>query len=153
MFGPFGAQEIFLVLVIALILFGPRRLPDIGKSMGKMMAEFRKASNEFKRTLEDEVESEKARETAPAPAAASASAGTTPSPYSDGMVDAVAPDSSTEPLPAHTEETAVSPADQPVSSPEVPDAHVAAGPEPAPVTTEGEPGTISRPDSRPIEPR
>ena len=151
--------------MIALIVFGPRRLPDIGKSMGKMLAEFRKASNEFKRTLEDEVESEKARETPPAPTPASGSAGTTvtPSPYSDGMVDAVAPASWTEPSPTHTEETAVFAADQPVSDrpvsdppvpdAHVPDAHVEAGQEPAPVATEGEPGTISRADSRPIEPR
>ena len=44
---------------MALIVFGPRKLPEIGKSMGKMLAEFRKASNDFKRTIEDEVEAEK----------------------------------------------------------------------------------------------
>jgi Tat protein translocase TatB subunit len=59
MFGPIGGTELLLILVIALIIFGPRKLPDIGKSMGKMMAEFRRASNEFKRTIEDEVEAEK----------------------------------------------------------------------------------------------
>jgi len=61
MFGTLGGQEILLILVIALIVFGPRRLPDIGKSMGKMLAEFRKASQDFKRTIEDEVEAEKIR--------------------------------------------------------------------------------------------
>ena len=61
MFGTLGGQEIILILVIALIVFGPRRLPDIGKSMGKMLAEFRKASQDFKRTIEDEVEAEKIR--------------------------------------------------------------------------------------------
>jgi Tat protein translocase TatB subunit len=80
MFGTLGGPEIFLILVVALIVFGPRRLPDIGKSVGKMLAEFRKASNDFKRTIEDEVEAERLREldtaraapptTAPAPAAA-----------------------------------------------------------------------------------
>jgi len=59
MFGPIGGPELLLILVIALIVFGPRKLPEIGKSMGKMMAEFRRASNEFKRTIEDEVEAEK----------------------------------------------------------------------------------------------
>jgi len=54
-----------LILVVALIVFGPRRLPEIGKSMGKMLAEFRKASNDFKRTIEDELEAEKARDSAP----------------------------------------------------------------------------------------
>jgi len=62
MFGTLGGPEIFLILVVALIVFGPRRLPDIGKSVGKMLAEFRKASNDFKRTIEDEVEAERLRE-------------------------------------------------------------------------------------------
>jgi len=75
MFGTLGGPEIFLILVVALIVFGPRRLPDIGKSVGKMLAEFRKASNDFKRTIEDEVEAERVREldtarTAPPPAPA-----------------------------------------------------------------------------------
>ncbi len=67
MFGTLGGPEIFLILVIALIVFGPRRLPEIGKSMGKMLAEFRKASNDFKRTIEEEVEAEKYRATTPEP--------------------------------------------------------------------------------------
>jgi Tat protein translocase TatB subunit len=62
MFGTLGGPELFLILVIALIVFGPRKLPEIGKSLGKMMAEFRKASNEFKRTIETEVEADKIRE-------------------------------------------------------------------------------------------
>ena len=62
MFGTLGGPEIFLILVVALIVFGPRRLPEIGKSVGKMLAEFRKASNDFKRTIEDEVEAERVRE-------------------------------------------------------------------------------------------
>lgn len=59
MFGTLGGSELFLILVIALIVFGPRKLPDIGKSIGKMMVEFRKASNDFKQTIENEVEAEK----------------------------------------------------------------------------------------------
>jgi sec-independent protein translocase protein TatA len=66
MFGTLGGPEVILILVVALIVFGPRRLPEIGKSMGKMLAEFRKASNDFKRTIEDELEAEKVKEsTAP----------------------------------------------------------------------------------------
>lgn len=61
MFGTLGGPELLLILVIALIVFGPRQLPEIGKSLGKMLVEFRRASNDFKRTLEDEVEAEKAR--------------------------------------------------------------------------------------------
>jgi len=66
MFGTLGGPEVILILVVALIVFGPRRLPEIGKSMGKMLAEFRKASNDFKRTIEDELEAEKSRESQPA---------------------------------------------------------------------------------------
>ena len=62
MFGTLGAPELFLIFVVALIVFGPNKLPEIGKSLGKMMAEFRKASNEFRSTIESEVESEKIRE-------------------------------------------------------------------------------------------
>ena len=62
MFGTLGGPELFLILVVALIVFGPRKLPEIGKSMGKMMAEFRKASQDFQRTIEEEVEAEKLRE-------------------------------------------------------------------------------------------
>jgi Tat protein translocase TatB subunit len=62
MFGTLGGPEVILILVVALIVFGPRRLPEIGKSMGKMLAEFRKASNDFKRTIEDELEAEKLKE-------------------------------------------------------------------------------------------
>ena len=62
MFGTLGGPELFLILVVALIVFGPRKLPEIGKSVGKMMAEFRKASQDFQRTIEEEVEAEKLRE-------------------------------------------------------------------------------------------
>ena len=62
MFGTLGGPELLLILVIALIVFGPRKLPEIGKSIGKMMVEFRRASNDFKRTIEDEVEADKMRQ-------------------------------------------------------------------------------------------
>ena len=75
MFGTLGGPEVILILVVALIVFGPRRLPEIGKSMGKMLAEFRKASNDFKRTIEDELEAEKSRESQPTPTPAPESRG------------------------------------------------------------------------------
>jgi TatA/E family protein of Tat protein translocase len=64
MFGSLGGPELILILVIALIVFGPRKLPEIGRSMGKMLAEFRKASTEFQRTINDEMEADRAREAA-----------------------------------------------------------------------------------------
>jgi Tat protein translocase TatB subunit len=62
MFGTLGGPELFLIFVVALIVFGPRKLPEIGKSLGRMMSEFRRASNDFRSTIESEVESEKIRE-------------------------------------------------------------------------------------------
>jgi TatA/E family protein of Tat protein translocase len=54
--------ELIVILVIALIIFGPRKLPDLGRSLGKSIGEFRKASNELKSTLEDEIRVEEQRE-------------------------------------------------------------------------------------------
>jgi TatA/E family protein of Tat protein translocase len=56
-----GMTEILVILVIALIVFGPRKLPDLGKSLGQAMSQFRRASDDFKRTWEQEVETEKIR--------------------------------------------------------------------------------------------
>ncbi len=53
-----GMQELILIGVIALIIFGPRKLPQIARTIGKTMAEFRKATNEFKSTWEKEVDFE-----------------------------------------------------------------------------------------------
>jgi TatA/E family protein of Tat protein translocase len=64
MFGTLGGPELFLIMVVALIVFGPKKLPEIGKSLGRMMNEFKKASSEFRQTLEDEVEADKRRESA-----------------------------------------------------------------------------------------
>lgn len=88
MFGTLGGPELLLILVIALIVFGPRKLPEIGKSLGKMMVEFRRASNDFKRTIEEEVEADKMRtalEAAPIDAAAD-------TPASAAMPDALPPE-------------------------------------------------------------
>ena len=53
-----GIQEVVIIFIIALVIFGPRKLPDLGKSLGKSLAEFKRASNELKRTWEDEVRAE-----------------------------------------------------------------------------------------------
>ena len=53
-----GFSEVLVIFVIALIVFGPRKLPDLGKSLGKGLAEFKRASNELKRTWEEEVQTE-----------------------------------------------------------------------------------------------
>ena len=53
--GPLGVPELIIILVVALIVFGPKKLPELGKSLGKGLAEFRKASNELRSTIEQEV--------------------------------------------------------------------------------------------------
>jgi sec-independent protein translocase protein TatA len=53
-----GFPEIVIIFIIALLIFGPRKLPELGKSLGKGLAEFKRASNELKRTWEEEVKTE-----------------------------------------------------------------------------------------------
>ena len=53
--GPLGVPELIVVFVIALLVFGPRRLPELGRTLGKALGEFRKASNELKSVVEEEV--------------------------------------------------------------------------------------------------
>jgi sec-independent protein translocase protein TatA len=60
-----GPLELAIVLIIALVIFGPKRLPELGKSLGRSINEFKRASNELKNTLEDEIRVEEQRTTAP----------------------------------------------------------------------------------------
>ena len=69
MFGSIGMPELIIIFVIALIIFGPRKLPELGRSLGKSLAEFKRASNELRSTLEEEVRLEEQR-TPPAAQAA-----------------------------------------------------------------------------------
>ena len=56
MFGSIGMPELVLIFVVALLVFGPKKLPEIGKSLGKGLAEFKRASDELKKTIETEIE-------------------------------------------------------------------------------------------------
>ena len=141
MFGTLGGPELFLIFVVALIVFGPRKLPEIGKSLGKMMAEFRRASNEFRSTIESEVEAEKIREAmrieppkvepvAPPPAASASSA---PPPSPEGTV-------TTEGQAPSTEQPVDPAAQGPVQTTAAPQENV--------------PLTVSRqPENTPIDPK
>jgi TatA/E family protein of Tat protein translocase len=62
MFGSLGMPELLIIFVIALIIFGPRKLPELGRSLGKSLGEFKRASNELRNTLEEEVRVEERKE-------------------------------------------------------------------------------------------
>ena len=64
MFGSIGMPELIIILVIALIIFGPRKLPELGKSLGRSLNEFKKASTDLQNTLEQEIKIEEQKENA-----------------------------------------------------------------------------------------
>jgi TatA/E family protein of Tat protein translocase len=55
MFGSLGLPELLLIFAVALIVFGPRKLPEIGRTLGKALGEFKKATDDLKSTIEREV--------------------------------------------------------------------------------------------------
>ena len=97
MFGPIGVWEMVIILVVALIVFGPRKLPDLGRSLGKSLGEFRRASNELRNTLDEEIRVEERHK--PKPAATSGSGAAKPAtpvlapatPSTTGTASAVTP--------------------------------------------------------------
>ena len=56
MFGSIGPAELVLIFIIALLVFGPKKLPEIGRSVGKALREFKKTSEEIKGRIEEEIE-------------------------------------------------------------------------------------------------
>lgn len=61
MFGSLGFPEIIFIFVLALLIFGPRKLPEIGRTLGRGLAEFRRATSDLKRSIEQEVDLEEAK--------------------------------------------------------------------------------------------
>ena len=54
--GPIGIPEMMAIFMIALLLFGPKKLPELGRTLGKALSEFRRAKNELKSTLESHMQ-------------------------------------------------------------------------------------------------
>jgi TatA/E family protein of Tat protein translocase len=65
MFGSLGVPELLLIFAVILIVFGPRRIPEIGRMLGKAMGEFRKATDDLKNTIEREVRLEELKQITP----------------------------------------------------------------------------------------
>ena len=102
MFGSIGMPELLIIFVIALIIFGPRKLPELGRSLGKSLGEFKRASNELRSTLEDEIRLEEQRD---AQAAKTKAEPATPRPTAVSTEDSnsVAADApATDPVLEHT---------------------------------------------------
>src|SRR2546430_12999044 len=91
MFGSIGMPELIIIFVIALIIFGPRKLPELGRSLGKGLSEFKRASNELKSTLEEEIRLDEQRATLEASKAASAAAAQPPAVVPVAPADIVPP--------------------------------------------------------------
>jgi len=62
MFGSIGVPELLIIFAIALLIFGPKKLPEVGKSIGKALREFRKTSDEIKGKIEDEIQADEFRD-------------------------------------------------------------------------------------------
>ena len=112
--GSVGTPEILLILVIALLLFGPQKLPELGKSLGRAIREFKRASSELQETIEREVE-EVNRQVKDAPP--SPSAGASPSSLPQG---ALPPPSAPMPMPMAAPSSTPQPPPAPSEAPEPP---------------------------------
>ena len=70
MLGSVGMPELVVILVIALIVFGPRRLPELGRSLGQTLNEFKRGANALRESVEAEIDQEQRQQAAPAAAPA-----------------------------------------------------------------------------------
>jgi len=104
MFGSIGMPELIIILVIALIIFGPRKLPELGRSLGKSIGEFKRASNELRSTLEEEIRIEEQRERTTTAAATTTAATTAAAATAAAATPAAATPPSPTPPPAAAEE-------------------------------------------------
>lgn len=89
--GPLGPWELIIIFLLALVFFGPRKLPELGRSLGKSLSEFKRASHELRSTLDEEIRLEDRRAASAATAAPAAPSAAAP-PVSTEAVDEIADD-------------------------------------------------------------
>jgi len=58
MFGSLGMPELIVIMVIALLVFGPKKLPEVGRSIGKALREFKKTTEDIKGKFEEQINAE-----------------------------------------------------------------------------------------------
>ena len=102
MIGSLGVPELLFILVLALLVFGPRKLPEIGRTLGRALGEFRRATSDLKRTLDVELSTEELSKPPPAPVVPAPPATVEPAPTSPSEADESPPatDSSESPAAA-----------------------------------------------------
>ncbi|MDX9708092.1 MAG: twin-arginine translocase TatA/TatE family subunit [Trichloromonas sp.] len=101
MFG-IGMPELLLILAVALIVIGPKKLPDLARALGRGLSEFRKATDELKNTLNEESRSDRKPEPLPSPPRQTTPPVTASNPYVDGTsaeLDALTPGPEEAPRP------------------------------------------------------
>lgn len=140
--GPIGVQEMIAIFVIALILFGPKKLPELGRTLGKALSEFRRAKNELKASFETHLH-ELERETRISESQSSSvtpdySSPRYPHPYEGYGQSSYDASYTQEPAtPAVTEEpSAETPSPNPPVAGTVPRSNTSHADEPVPVSTE-----------------
>lgn len=134
--GPLGVPEMLFILVLILLIFGPKRLPEVGRMVGKGLGEFRRASNELKRSIQTELSLEELEEASarPRPLAVAATA--------DGGVVAAEPSAPAATVATVAQEPAAYPAvmlptvDPLEGPPTVEEEPAAAAPSAAPIVPE-----------------
>jgi sec-independent protein translocase protein TatA len=146
MFGSLGMPELLLILVIALIVFGPKKLPEVGRSLGKAMREFKRTTEEIKGKFEEQINAEEFKDLKSGLEGIKAeikSATELPAEIKDLGIDLNAP--LTEPTPPAAEPPA--PASEPAPAAPAPDAPPSSDPAPHPTPARTEMGVPARPET------